>query len=82
MFGKGVLQALATARKELCSMAKSPEPVNVFERLSLSPEYVCGWYMRRLIVKPLQNHMTVSDMYREYLSTIVSSTQPIDLILC
>ena len=82
MFGKGVSQALATARKELCSMAKSPEPVNVFERLSLSPEYVCGWYLRRLIVKPLQNHMTVSDMYREYLSTIVSSTQPIDLIMC
>ncbi|KAG9197511.1 hypothetical protein G6514_001505 [Epicoccum nigrum] len=70
MFGKGVWQALATTRKELCSMAKSPEPVNDFERLSLSPEYVCGWYMRRLIVKPLQNHMTVSDMYREYLSTI------------
>jgi hypothetical protein len=72
MFGKGVWQALATTRKELCSMAKSPEPVNAFERISLSPEYVCGWYMRRLIVKPLQNHMTVSDMYREYLSTIVS----------
>lgn len=82
MFGKGVSQAMATARKELCSMAKSPEPLNAFERLSLSPEYVCGWYMRRLIVKPLQNHMTVSDMYREYLSTIVSSMRPIDLILC
>jgi hypothetical protein len=82
MFGKGVSQALATARKELCSMAKSPEPVNVFERLSFSPEYVCGWYMRRLIVKPLQNHMTVSDMYREYLSTIVSNTQAIASILC
>ena len=82
MFGRGVSQALATARKELCSMAKSPEPSNAFERLSLSPEYVCGWYMRRLIVKPLQNHMTVSDMYREYLSTIVSDIQTINLIMC
>ncbi|KAJ4372588.1 hypothetical protein N0V86_007950 [Didymella sp. IMI 355093] len=69
-FGNGVQQALASAREELCSMVKSKEPVDVFKRLSLSPEYVSGWLMRRLLVKPLEKSMTVSDMYREYLSTI------------
>ncbi|KAF1933281.1 uncharacterized protein M421DRAFT_415626 [Didymella exigua CBS 183.55] len=69
-FGNGVQQALTSAREELCYMVKSKEPVEVFKRLSLSPEYVCGWLMRRLLVKPLENSMTVSDMYREYLSTI------------
>jgi hypothetical protein len=72
-FGNGVQQALLLAREELCSMVKSKEPVEVFKRLSLSPEYVCGWLMRRLLVRPLEKSMTVSDMYREYLSTIVSS---------
>ncbi|KAF9700406.1 hypothetical protein EKO04_002041 [Ascochyta lentis] len=69
-FGKGVQQAIASARNELCSMVKSTKPVDVSQRLSLSPEYVCSWLMRRLIVKPLEKSMTVSDMYREYLSTI------------
>ena len=71
-FGNGVQQALAAARNELCYMVKSSGSVGTFERLSLSPEYVCGWFMRRLIVKPLEKSMTISDMYREYLSTIVS----------
>ena len=71
-FGNGVQLALASARNDLCAMVKSKEPVEIFKRLSLSPEYVCSWFMRRLIVKPLEKSMTVSDMYREYLSTIVS----------
>ncbi|KAF3037262.1 hypothetical protein E8E12_007701 [Didymella heteroderae] len=69
-FGNGVQQALISAREELCSMVKSKESVDVYKRLSLSSEYVCGWLMRRLLVKPLEKSMTVSDMYREYLSTI------------
>ncbi|KAJ4349262.1 hypothetical protein N0V95_004753 [Ascochyta clinopodiicola] len=69
-FGNGVQQAVKSARNELCSMVKSTKPVEIFQRLSLSPEYVCSWFMRRLIVKPLEKSMTVSDMYREYLSTI------------
>lgn len=73
-FSTGVEHALTSARNELCSMVKSAKPVDVFKRLSLSPEYVCSWFMRRLIVKPLEKSMTVSDMYREYLSTIVSTS--------
>lgn len=73
-FGNGASQAMAVAREELCSMVKSKGPAEIFKRLSLSPEYVCGWLMRRLLVKPLEKSMTVSDMYREYLSTIVSNT--------
>ncbi|KAJ8106066.1 hypothetical protein OPT61_g9787 [Boeremia exigua] len=70
MFGNGARAALAAAHSELCAMVRSPGPLDTFGRLSLSPEYVCSWLMRRLIVKPLEKSMTVSDMYREYLSTI------------
>ncbi|KAJ4308443.1 hypothetical protein N0V94_009351 [Neodidymelliopsis sp. IMI 364377] len=75
-FGNGVQRTLAAARNELCVMAKSTENVEIFKRLSLSSEYVCSWLMRRLIVKPLEKSMTVSDMYREYLSTVVSRVIP------
>lgn len=75
-FGNGVQQAIFAARDDLCSMTKSTGPLEVFKRLSLSPEYVCSWFMRRLIVKPLEKSMTVSDMYREYLSTVVSTPSP------
>ncbi|UPX15079.1 uncharacterized protein EKO05_0005542 [Ascochyta rabiei] len=70
VFGNGVQQAVNLARNELCSMVKSTKLTQVFQRLSQSPEYLCSWFMRRLIVKPLEKSMTVSDMYREYLSTI------------
>jgi hypothetical protein len=72
-FGNGAQQALVTARNELCFMVKSTGSEDIYKRLSLSPEYMCSWFMRRLIVKPLERSMTVSDMYREYLSTIVSA---------
>ncbi|KAF2633060.1 hypothetical protein BU25DRAFT_323702, partial [Macroventuria anomochaeta] len=57
-FSNGVQQALASARNELCSMVKSAGSTDISSRLSLSPEYVCSWFMRRLIVKPLEkiNH--------------------------
>lgn len=77
-FGNGAQQAIRIARLELCSMVKSTEPVNILSRLSLSPEYVCSWFMRRLMVKPLEKSMALSDMYREYLSTVVSMLKLID----
>lgn len=70
-FSEGVQMPLLLARVTLLDMARSPTPDDYWERLSLGPEYICGWFMRRLIVKPLQNSMTVADMYREYLSTLV-----------
>ncbi|KAH6642330.1 hypothetical protein C7974DRAFT_420630 [Boeremia exigua] len=75
-FGNGVQQALAVARTELCSMVKSTRPPDVFERLSLSPEYVCGWFMRRLIVKPLSRSFAVNDVHRKYGSAISSMKPP------
>lgn len=71
-FGSGVQHMLATARSELCEMARSTESSEATKHLSLNSEYICGWLMRRVIVKPLEKGLTVSDMYREYLSTIVS----------
>jgi hypothetical protein len=72
-FSNGARYSLAVARNELCSMARSDRPMDEISRLSLGPEYICSWFMRRLLVRPLEKSMAVSDMYREYLSTIVSS---------
>ncbi|CAO2655234.1 Nn.00g102980.m01.CDS01 [Neocucurbitaria sp. VM-36] len=69
-FGEGARRSLMMARAELCGMVASIAPFDILDHLSLGPEYVCAWLMRRLLVKPLQQHMTVGDMYREYLSTI------------
>lgn len=80
-FGNGVQQALISARIELCSMVKSTHPSDDFKRLSMGSEYVCSWFFRRLIVKPLEKRMTVSDMYREYLSTIVSTLTHVNYVL-
>ncbi|KAF2706021.1 hypothetical protein K504DRAFT_460110 [Pleomassaria siparia CBS 279.74] len=76
--GLGVLQrfcesgksSLLIARNELCNMARSPVPDDISKRLVLGPEYICSWFMRRLLVKPLNNSMTAADVYREYLLTL------------
>jgi hypothetical protein len=72
-FSNGARYSLVVARNELCSMARSDRPMDEMSRLSLGPEYICSWFMRRLLVRPLEKSMAVSDMYREYLSTIVNS---------
>jgi hypothetical protein len=72
-FGEGARQSLVMARQQLCRMVRSVPPLDVFQHTSLGPEYVCAWLMRRLLVQPLEKRMTVADMYREYLSTIVST---------
>jgi hypothetical protein len=72
-FSNGARYSLAVARNELCNMARSDRPMDEISRLSLGPEYICSWFMRRLLVRPLEKSMAVSDMYREYLSTIVNS---------
>jgi hypothetical protein len=75
-FGEGARGSLITARQQLCRMVRSVLPLDVFKHTSLGPEYVCAWLMRRLLVQPLEKRMTVADMYREYLSTIVSYFNP------
>jgi hypothetical protein len=71
-FSGGARRSILVAREELCNMASLDQPENVLKNLSFGSEYVCSWLMRRLIVQPLDRKMTVGDMYREYLSTIVS----------
>jgi hypothetical protein len=70
-FSDGVRRPMVKARLDLCYMGRSSNPWDYWKRLSLGPEYICAWFMRRLIVKPLQKSMTIADMYREYLSTLV-----------
>lgn len=62
--------SLLAARKDLCNMARSKDMHDIGKRLSLSPEYMCTWFLRRLLVKPIDQSMTVVDLYREYLSTL------------
>ncbi|KAL6704317.1 hypothetical protein ACN47E_008381 [Coniothyrium glycines] len=68
-FGDDAALSLRISRRQLCHMVRSDPPIGI-KQLSLSPEYVCAWLMRRLIVKPLDRRMTIGDMYREYLSTV------------
>jgi hypothetical protein len=72
-FGEGARRSLLNARHELCYTVRSDPPMDIFEHLSFGPEYVCAWLTRRLLVKPVEKGMTVGDMYREYVSTIVST---------
>jgi hypothetical protein len=69
-YGDYVKITLLAARKELCNMTRSRPAIDIEKRLSLGPEYLCCWFMRRLLVKPVDNSMTVADLYREYLSTL------------
>ncbi|KAF2189049.1 hypothetical protein K469DRAFT_626882 [Zopfia rhizophila CBS 207.26] len=62
--------SLLAARKDLCRMASSESPDDYRSRLLLGPEYLCSWFMRKLLVKPVDNSMTAADLYREYLSTL------------
>lgn len=71
-FCEGAKTSALVARKELCIMARTSVPDDVSKRINLGPEYLCSWFMRRLLVKPLNNSMTAADIYREYLSTLVS----------
>lgn len=71
-FSNGADRLITAARNELCTMTAEEVQPNIMANISLSSEYVCGWLIRRLFVKPLDKHMAIGDMYREYLSTIVS----------
>jgi hypothetical protein len=71
-FARGVENSVLLARHELCIMVKPETSLDPMQGLSLGSEYICAWLMRRLLVKPLENRMSIGDMYREYLSTIVS----------
>jgi hypothetical protein len=71
-FVKGVQRSTDMARDELCNMVKSDTSADPLQSLSLGSHYICGWLMRRLLVKPLDKHLAIADMYREYLTTIVS----------
>ncbi|KAF2026898.1 hypothetical protein EK21DRAFT_33642, partial [Setomelanomma holmii] len=69
-FYKGAQQSLTIVRDDLCKIAKVDPPPDPMQDLSLSAPYVCGWLMRRLLVKPLEEQLTIGEMYRDYLSTI------------
>ncbi|KAH7083861.1 hypothetical protein FB567DRAFT_473861 [Paraphoma chrysanthemicola] len=62
--------SLSTIRGDLRQMVKSDPPPNVLQTLSLSTPYICGWLLRRLVVKPLEDQLTSAEMYRDYLSKI------------
>ncbi|KAF2004202.1 hypothetical protein P154DRAFT_519438 [Amniculicola lignicola CBS 123094] len=69
-FYESARSSVLDARKNLCSMARSKTLDDLFNRTSLGPEYICCWLMRRLLVRPIDQSMSVADLYREYLSTL------------
>jgi hypothetical protein len=65
--------SLSEARKELCVMVRSRADDNDFLlKLSLGPECILAWLMRRFIVKPVDHGVGASELYREYISALVS----------
>ena len=74
-FSEGVKSLIQQARVELCEMVRLKRPKDPAERISWGAESVSSWLIRRLIVKPLDKSMTVGDMYREYLTTLVSCNE-------
>ncbi|RMZ71165.1 Mg2+ transporter [Pyrenophora seminiperda CCB06] len=53
-FGGTAQQSLRKSRFKLCAMVRPNPPLDLFKQMSLGPEYVCAWLMRRLVVKPLE----------------------------
>lgn len=74
-FCESAKSSVLQAREELCDMVRSTTLNEATERLSWGAESISSWLIRRLIVKPLEKSMTVGDMYREYLSMLVSRIQ-------
>jgi hypothetical protein len=72
-FAKGVETSVSLARNQLCDMVKPDSTPDAMQNMSLGSEYVCAWFMRRLLVKPLESGLSTGDMYRKYLTNIVSS---------
>jgi len=62
-------------------MVKSEATFDPLQSVSLGPQYLCAWLMRRLVVKPLHKHLAIAEMYREYLTTIVSTIRYRSILL-
>lgn len=75
-FGGYARRSLCKARVLLCDMAGSKAPQCVPKHLSLGPEYVCLWFIRRLLVTSLEKSKTISDMYHIYVSKVVGTFIP------
>ncbi|KAF2733595.1 hypothetical protein EJ04DRAFT_269026 [Polyplosphaeria fusca] len=69
-FVDGTNDAIQATRRDLCQMTRTKTTDGWRERLSLGPHYLCGWFMRRLLVRPIETGMTVGDLYRDYLSDL------------
>jgi hypothetical protein len=81
-FSESVKSLIQQARVELCEMVRLKIPKDPAERMSWGAESISSWLIRRLIVKPLEKSMTVGDMYREYLTTLVSCNKATTVLHC
>ena len=71
-FGWFARQSLIAARVRLCEMARPKSPLNLRKHLSLGPEYMSLWFIRSLLMTPLEQSKTIGDMYHVYISKVVS----------
>ncbi|KAF2809040.1 uncharacterized protein BDZ99DRAFT_533424 [Mytilinidion resinicola] len=70
-FESSVHISLAEARKDLCFMVRSPpSESNFLLKLSVGPEFILAWLIRRLLVKPIDHNVGTPELYREYLSAL------------
>ena len=72
-FRENARDAISFGRTRLCDMTATSHEEDLRLRLSLGPEFLASWLIRRLLVKTVENGKTVSEYYREYLLALVSS---------
>jgi hypothetical protein len=75
-FGWYARQSLCKARMSFHEMAMPEAPLSLRKHISLGPEYVCLWLMKKLLVTPLEQSKTIGDMYHVYVSKVVSKSTP------
>ena len=72
-FRENTRDGIRCARRSLCDMTATPPEEDLRFRLSLGPEFLASWLIRRLLVKTVEKGKTVSEYYREHLLALVSS---------
>ncbi|OCL04161.1 hypothetical protein AOQ84DRAFT_391740 [Glonium stellatum] len=69
-FATGISTAIRDSRTELCEMVRTEQNVDLLGSISLGPEFILAWIMRRLIVSPIHRSIKVTNLYVEFFSML------------
>ncbi|KAF2999674.1 hypothetical protein E8E13_001715 [Curvularia kusanoi] len=81
-FGNGVRESLLAARNELCAMAKSPEPINTFDHLSLNAEEYLSTIQFQVNHRPSKRLLRSINLLQEEIAALQEvNSQQTELVL-